>query len=97
MAFRKKISADIKSKIVLKALKEQNTANEIASEFQVHPVQIAKWKRHAIENMPSLFETQISKSKRSKDELVESKDLFEQVGRLQMQLEWLKKKSGINC
>ena len=97
MAFRKKLSAEVKSKIVLKALKEQNTANEIASEFQVHPVQIAKWKKQAIDGLPSLFESQRDADRRSKHQLVESKDLYEQVGRLQMQLEWIKKKSGIEC
>ena len=95
MAGRKKISAEFKSKIVLKVLKEQNTVNEIASEFQVHPVQISKWKKQAIEGLPSLFESQRAEDNRSKHQLVEAKDLYEQVGRLQMQLAWLKKKSGI--
>jgi transposase-like protein len=94
MAFRKKLSAEVKSKIVLKALKEQNTANEIASEFQVHPVQIAKWKKQAIAGMPSLFESQSADDKKAKHQLVETKDIYEQLGRLQMQLEWIKKKSS---
>ena len=92
MAFRKKLTAEVKSKIVLKALKEQNTANEIASEFQVHPVQIAKWKKQAIEGFPSLFESQRDDDRKSKHQLIETKDLYEQLGRLQMQLEWVKKK-----
>lgn len=94
MAFRKKLSAEVKSKIVLKALKEQNTANEIASEFQVHPVQIAKWKKQAIAGLPSLFESQSADDKKSKKQLVETKDIYEQLGRLQMELEWIKKKSS---
>ena len=94
MAFRKKLSAEVKSKIVLKALKEQNTANEIASEFQVHPVQIAKWKKQAIAGLPSLFESQSADDKKSKHQLAETKDIYEQLGRLQMQLEWIKKKSN---
>ena len=94
MAFRKKLSAEVKSKIVLKALKEQSTANEIASEFQVHPVQIAKWKKQAIAGLPSLFESQSADDKKAKHQLVETKDIYEQLGRLQMQLEWIKKKSN---
>jgi transposase-like protein len=96
MVFRKKLSAEVKAKIALKALKEQQTANEIANEFQVHPVQISKWKKQAIDGLPSLFETQRGESKKAKDHM-ETKDLYEQVGRLQMQLEWLKKKSGLEC
>ena len=95
MAFRKKLSAEVKSKIVIKALKEQNTANEIASEYQVHPQQITKWKKQAIDGIPSLFEKKGSSDKKSKSQEIETTALFEQIGRLQMQLDWIKKKTGI--
>ncbi len=97
MVSRRKLSAEVKAKIILKVLKEQHTINEIASEFQVHPVLIAKWKKQAIEGFPSLFEIQRGEGKRSRNQTQETRDLYEQVGRLQMQLEWLKKKSGLEC
>ncbi len=86
----------MKSKIVLKALKEQKTANEIASEYQVHPVQIAKWKKQVIDAIPSIFLTKGEKGKKLNKQDDEKKDLYEQLGRVQMQLEWLKKKSNFD-
>ena len=95
MAFRKKLSAETKAKIVLKALKEQQTANEIASEFQVHPVQISKWKKQAIDGLASVFKTQQGENRKSKERMMEVRDMLEQIGRLQMKLEWIKKKYDI--
>jgi transposase-like protein len=52
---RQRYSAEIKAKVALEAIKGQKTANEIASEYGVHPTQIAQWKKQALDDFPQLF------------------------------------------
>lgn len=68
------------------------TTAQLASEFQVHPVQISQWKRQALEHLPEVFARDTRRAQRSEEEL--TAPLFEEIGRLKMELDWLKKKSA---
>jgi transposase-like protein len=89
---RKKHSADFKSKVVLKALSGENTSAEIAKQFSIHPLLISKWKKHAVEKLPTLFALK-SDHEREQYQQRES-ELFQQIGQLQYELDWLKKKTA---
>ena len=90
---RRRHSDELKAKVVLEALRGVDTANEIAKRFGVHPLMIAKWKKHAVELLPSLF----SKEKNLEKEAWEQREseLFQQIGQLKFELDWLKKKSAL--
>jgi transposase-like protein len=79
---------------VLEALKERQTLSEIAQKFEVHPVQVSSWKKEAQEHLGELFSDKRSRDKEqeAQTELVER--LYQQIGQLQVELNWLKKKIG---
>ena len=87
---RRNFNADFKAKVALEALKERNTLAEIAQKYDLQPVQISKWKRELKENLSQVFESP-RKGAQKQQEAAESK-LFEKIGRLEMELDWLKKK-----
>ena len=87
---RRTITADFKAKVVLEALKERNTLAELAQKYELQPMQISKWKREFKDNMSQVFESPRAGDKKKQEE--QEAQLYEQIGRLNMQLEWLKKK-----
>jgi transposase len=91
---RKVFSAELKAKVALDALAGRKTVNEIAGVYEVHPHQVASWKREAQEGLKSLFERK--RGRRRLEDGTDSDALYGQIGRLQVQVEWLKKKSGLN-
>ncbi len=90
---RRQFSAGFKAKVALEAIKGQRTVQEIASTFSVHPNQVTQWKRQALENLAELFTDGRRRTDLSDEEL--KSELYRQIGRLQMEIEWLKKKSGL--
>ena len=90
---RRTFSSHQKTKIVLEALKELAPLSEIAKKYQVHPSQITHWKKQVLEQFPHFFEGS------SADKHTESEEkialLYQQIGQLQFELDWLKKKSGL--
>ena len=87
---RRQYSAQYKFKIAMEAAKGQKTLSELSSETGVHPNQISSWKRQLLADGANLFERNgTHKEERSSEEEAE---LYEQIGRLKMELEWLKKK-----
>ncbi len=87
---RKQHSAEFKFKVALEAAKEQKTLSQLGSEYELHPTQISEWKRQLLSEGVRAFGKGESKpeSEQSKVEI----ELYEQIGRLKMELEWLKKK-----
>jgi len=90
---RKTYSGEWKAKIALEAIKGQSTINEISSDYKVHPSQIMKWKKQALEQMPEIFSDKREKKLQSDEEL--KSKLYEQIGKLQVELDWVKKKAGL--
>ena len=87
---RKSYSAACKAKVALEAIRGDRTIAEIASESGVHPNQISKWKKQALEELPDLFSDGRKKRDRSSEEL--ESELYKQIGQLKVELDWLKKK-----
>jgi transposase-like protein len=90
---RNHYSADFKAKVALEAIKGQHTVNEIASRFSVHPNLVTQWKKQALAQLPDLFSDRRSRSARDEDQLKDR--LYQQIGQLKVELDWLKKKVGL--
>lgn len=89
---RRQHSPEFKAQVGLEALRGVEPIHAIAAKHQVHPVQVSQWKKEVAERLPEVFGR-----KRDADasEMKErEKELFEQIGRLKMELDWLKKKAG---
>jgi len=86
---RKQYSAQTKFRVALEATRGYSTISEIASKYNVHPTQISNWKQLLVKNGASLFEGKQSRSTKESDE--SERELYEQIGRLKMELEWFKK------
>ena len=90
---RKTYSPAEKAKIVLEVLREENTLNEIATNYGASPQLISRWKADFIENMPAVFDkknTEVEQLK--KEHSAETEDLINQIGQLTVDVNWLKKK-----
>jgi transposase-like protein len=86
---RKKFSAEFKAKVAIEALKEQKTVAELALQYDIHPTQIQTWKKYFIENSSLAFS---GKQTGDRENEANESRLYEQIGKLQVQNEWLKKK-----
>lgn len=86
---RKRYNADEKTRVAVEAIKGQKTLNELAAEYGVHPSQIAQWKKQALEEISSGFSGGRVRRERSEEALVAS--LYQEIGQLKMELDWLKK------
>jgi putative transposase len=90
---RKTFSADFKAKVALEAIRGISTTAEIALKHKVHPNQITKWKKQVQENLAVLFADGRSKTNKVDDQRLKER-LYQQIGQLQFELDWLKKKVG---
>lgn len=90
---RKQHSADFKAKVAVEAIKGERTLNELSSDYGVHPVQISQWKRRALEGLPGVFGTARAKAEQEEEALRER--LYQQIGQLKVELDWVKKKAGL--
>ena len=89
---RNSYSADFKAKLALEVIRGNRTLNEIASEAQVHPNMLTLWKRQLLENIPTIFSDKRVKENKEQEALTDQ--LYQQIGQLKVELDWLKKKSG---
>ena len=87
---RRKFSGEFKAKVAFEAIKAQETINQIATRHEVHPHQVTQWKQQLLRQAPSAFEQPLLVSEKEGVE----EELYAQIGRLKMELEWLKKKLG---
>jgi len=90
---RKRHSAALKAKVALEAIRGERTVNELAGLYQVHPSQIATWKRRALEGLPGLFGD--GRARAREDEEALKARLYQEIGELKVELDFLKKKSGL--
>jgi transposase-like protein len=89
---RKSYTANFKAKVALEAIRESRTVAELASAYEVHSTMITRWKRQALEQLPSVFSEKVQQKERDKEELIAS--LYQQIGQLKVELDWVKKKSA---
>ena len=91
---RKRPSPSFKAKVALLAVKEITTVSELSTQFKVHSTQIRQWKRQLLERAEEVFENGRSETGRAQEQEALIAELYEQIGRLKMELEWLKKKAA---
>ena len=89
---RKQHSAQFKLKVALAAVKGEQTRNQIASDHSVHPGQVTEWKKKLLTEGKQLFERKAGRAAAA--QASREAELYEQIGRLKMELEWLKKKAA---
>jgi transposase-like protein len=87
---RKQFSKEFKAKVAIEAIKGLKTTAELSSEFGVHPSQISQWKNELREGLPEVFAGRKSVEEKDKDRLID--ELYKQIGQLQVENGWLKKK-----
>jgi len=88
---RRQHSAELKARVAVAAIHGVSTVQEIASQYEVHPTLVAKWKREALAGLPAVFSNGAGKRDESEARLREQ--LYEQIGRLKVENDWLKKKA----
>ena len=92
MSRRRKLhEASYKARVALEAVKERETVGQISKRFGVHPTQVHQWKRKLLEEAGEIFEREHGSTRQ---EAFETTELYEQIGRLKMELDWLKKKAA---
>jgi len=89
---RKRHSAEFKAKVALEAVKGLKTSSELAREYQVHPTQISQWKRQLLEMLPEVFNNGKTTAEVATQEA--TAPLYEEIGRLKMELDWVKKSAA---
>lgn len=82
-----------KAKVAVEAIKETKTIAELASQYAIHPTQITKWKRRALDIITQGFSTQQKHREHDDRELIQ--ELYRQIGRFKVEVDFLKKKMGI--
>lgn len=93
MGQRKRFTAAFKAKVALEAIKAQRTTQELGSLYGVHPTQITTWKKQLVAEAAEIF----SRGGLHDNDAIEEEraELYQQIGKLQVELDWLQKKSGI--
>jgi len=93
VAQRRKHPGQFKARVAVEAIAGHKTVNEISGEYGVHASQIHKWKKQALEHLPEVLDDS-RRIRRDAHEAVESR-LYQQIGQLTMEVEYLKKKLGL--
>ena|SRR5215213_2894576 len=93
---RKHYSATFKADAIKELMKEEKTISQLATEIGVHPSQLKEWKKIALTGLPDLFSRAGKTSEQNKEYEQQVNELYNEIGRLTTQVNWLKKKSGLN-
>ena len=88
---RRVFGGAFRAKVALAAVRGDKTLSELASQFEVHSTQVSTWRKELIERAAELFE---DRRRQKREEEVSTEELYEQIGRLKMEVDWLKKKSA---
>jgi transposase len=91
---RRQFSAALKAKIAVEAIKGQRTIQEIGSSYSVHPNQVTKWKKQLLDFSPEAFAAGRPRWEQADEQL--KTELYAQIGKLKVELDWLQKKSGLS-
>lgn len=89
---RRQYTSQFKFKVAIEAIKEEKTINELGSIYNIHPSQIRKWRKQLLRDGANVFGSKLGRQLREKTE--QEAELYEQIGRLKMEMEWLKKKAA---
>ncbi len=92
-ATRKQYSPQFKARVAIEAIRGEKTLSQPGSQFKVHPMQIAKWRKAALEQLPELFVD--GRSRKAHGGESDNDALYQEIGRLKVELDWLKKKVGM--
>jgi putative transposase len=90
---RKQHTGAFKSQVAIAAIRGERTVSELASEYGVHPTVINRWRRQAVESLPQALSSRPDGKAVESEELISR--LYQEIGQLKVELDWLKKKSGI--
>ena len=93
MTTRKQHSPKFKARVAVEAIRGEKTLSQLGSQFKVHPIQIGKWRKTALDQLPELFVD--GRTRKPNNGEVENTALYEEIGRLKVELDWLKKKAGL--
>ena len=94
MATQRRVhTSEFKAKVALEAIRGIKTSSELASEYGVHPVQISAWKKQVLEGISDIFTDKRKKDAQNEEDI--RANLYQQIGKLQVELDWMKKKSGL--
>lgn len=93
---RKQYSATFKADAVKELMKEEKTIGQLAGELGVHPSQLKEWKKITLQGLPELFSREGKAGEQAKVHEQQVNELYSEIGRLTTQVNWLKKKSGLN-
>ena len=94
MSKRRIHSPEFKSRVAMEAISSRKTIQEIAADHAIRPIQVSQWKKQLLDGASELL-TRGKKSKDQEESQAKEAELFQQIGKLQMELEWLKKKSQL--
>jgi putative transposase len=89
---RRSLPGEFKAKVALAALRGDKTINELSAKYEVHPTQISAWKKQLLESAKDFFADRRGQRRQDEEELVAQ--LYQQIGQLKVELDWLKKKVG---
>ena len=87
---RKRYSAEFKAKVALDAIKEQKTLSDLSNQYQIHSVQISNWKKQLLDGSALIFKNSTNNNQKKQQNL--EAHLYQEIGRLKIELDWLKKK-----
>ena len=88
---RKSYTAEFKAKVALEAVRGDRSLSELAARYEVHPTQIGQWRKALLAGLPEVFSER--RRRKDADSEEEKARLYEEIGRLKVELDWLKKKS----
>jgi len=93
LGMRKSFNAEFMAKVALEAIKEEKTIAELSSKYEVHRTQITNWRKRVLVGVREIFKGKQEKVNKENEKLVD--ELYRQIGQLNVENEWLKKKSAL--